>query len=241
MFRKANQLPTIFLALLCYPPASGLAQTHQDETNSQVPALVAFHEVIYVLWHDAWPSKDLDRLKALVPDIEKHVNALNQAKLPGILRDKRDKWQAGLAELQAIFADYKKAAAASEAQALLDAAEKLHAQYERMVRIIRPALKEVDSFHASLYMLYHHYLPQFDLTRIKTSAAELKAKMGPLGAASLPPRLKAKETAFAVERTKLSAAVDRLAEVAAAGDRKQIETAVETLHSAYQALVASLE
>ena len=40
----------------------------------------------------------------------------------------------------ALFKEYRAAVEAKQKQPLLDAAEKLHAQYEALVRVIRPPL-----------------------------------------------------------------------------------------------------
>ena len=42
-----------------------------QETESAVPELEAFHEVIYPIWHTAYPEKDIAALKGFVPEIER--------------------------------------------------------------------------------------------------------------------------------------------------------------------------
>ncbi|MDM7917132.1 MAG: hypothetical protein QUU85_17960, partial [Candidatus Eisenbacteria bacterium] len=65
------------------------AQAPADETKAEVPELIALHEVIYPLWHEAWPSKNAAMIKELLPQVEAHVQAIRAAELPGILRDKK--------------------------------------------------------------------------------------------------------------------------------------------------------
>ena len=60
----------------------------------------AFHEIIYPIWHTAYPEKDIAALKGFVPEINKLAGKIFEAKLPGILRDKEAAWQAGLAEFK---------------------------------------------------------------------------------------------------------------------------------------------
>ena len=38
------------------------------EATAEVPALDSFHEVIFKIWHEAWPKKDAALLKQLAPD-----------------------------------------------------------------------------------------------------------------------------------------------------------------------------
>src|SRR5512136_271691 len=109
-----------------------------SETSATVPALNEFHKVIFKIWHSAWPNKDYDMLTALFPEIERGVTTLANADLPGILREKEAAWRDGVEKLQAIVKEYKVAIEAKQRQPLLDAAEKLHAQYEVLVRVIRP-------------------------------------------------------------------------------------------------------
>ena len=120
--------------------------SHQMDTSWEVPELWDFHEVIYQLWHEAWPEKDTKMLRSLIPDIESGYAKLVEAKLPGILRDKSEKWQAGIKHMGEIIDGYKKSSEKEEAQPLLDAAEALHTQFEELVRLIRPVSKEVDLF-----------------------------------------------------------------------------------------------
>ncbi|MCC6396181.1 MAG: hypothetical protein IT282_04120 [Bacteroidetes bacterium] len=233
-------LSTIVCCVLVWGTASFAGQhddsTHAAETKAQVPALGKFHATIYKLWHNAWPEKDTEMMKELVPAIEAGVEEIAKAELPGILRDKKAVWQEGVKNLQAVAAEYKQAMAGSEAQPKLDAAEKLHMQYERLVRTIRPVMKEIEAFHADLYMLYHYYLPKNEKEKIAQAAANLQVKMDSLDAAQLPARMKKKEEAFLTARAALSASVKELSAVMSSNDQKKIAQAIETMHSKYQAL-----
>lgn len=213
------------------------AQEKQHETNSTVPELEKFHEVIYSIWHTAWPEKDVKMLKSLLPDVEKGYNEIVKAKLPGILRDKQAKWDAGMKNLTASFNAYKTAAGKDEKQPLLDAAEKLHMNYEGLVRAIRPVLKEVDSFHQELYSLYHYYAPEYNFDKIKNSSAVLTAKMTDLKKAQLSERQKGKKDSFDKAVSELDKAVMELAVVVKAGSNKdKVKAIVETVHTKYQAV-----
>lgn len=227
-------LSFLFIMLLV---SINYAQDKQHETNASIPELDNFHEVIYTIWHTAWPEKDVKLLKSLLPDIEKGYKELVKAKLPGILRDKQAKWDAGMKILTATYEAYKAAAGKDEKQPLLDAAEKLHANYEGLVRAIRPVLKEVDSFHQELYSLYHYYTPEYKFDKIKNSSAVLTAKMAELKGAKLSERQKGKKDAFDKAVGELDKAVADFAAVVKAGNNKdKIKAAVETVHTKYQAV-----
>ena len=84
-----------------------LATEVDAETEARVPALTAFHEVVYPLWHEAWPKKDVDALVALAPKVDDGVAAIAKAELPGILRDKKATWASAVERLKAIGKDIR--------------------------------------------------------------------------------------------------------------------------------------
>ena len=230
---RSHQLLLPILLVLITLPALGFQD--DSEAKAEVPALGDFHEVIYVIWHDAWPAKDYAKLRSLLPEIEKGTAALVSAPLPGILQHKQSVWNEGIQALKTTVDEYRTAVQAENNEALMSAAEKLHSNYERLVRVIRPPMKELEDFHSSLYMLYHHYLPAFDLEKIKSSSVELKFKMGVLQAAKLPDRLSAKKQAFDDARDDLAEAVAVLEAAAQSGDKAKVTQAVEDVHTRYEA------
>lgn len=234
MNRKAFAVAALLLIL-----ALGSITTYaqrQAETVASVPELTAFHETIYTIWHEAWPKKDIAMLQKLLPDVEKGIASVAAAPLPGILRDKKASWDEGIRRLQSAGAEYKAATAAKDDAKLLDAAEALHGRFEVLMRTIRPPLKELDEFHAVLYMLYHHYLPKNDTENIRKSATEMVQKMALLNQAKLPERMAGKDRDFQVARGMLSQAVGIFESSIRSNDLKAIKDAVEAVHTRYQAL-----
>ncbi|MCX6169800.1 MAG: hypothetical protein NTX65_10695 [Ignavibacteriales bacterium] len=224
----------LFLLLVLSIP---LIAQEKHEVNSEVKELSEFHDVIYQIWHTAWPEKNVQLLKQLLPDVEKAYDKVKTAVLPGILRDKKSKWDEGLKKFGVSVDAYKDAAGRENAQAILDAAEKLHSDYEGLVRIVKPVLKEVDAFHQELYMMYHYYSANFELEKIKTSAATLKNKMVDVMAAKLTKRLEPKQEKFDKARNELNDAVLKLNEIVAkSNDKKEITNAVDGMHSKYEEL-----
>lgn len=219
-------------------PAQENGTPHNEETSAQIPVLNRFHEVIFPMWHTAWPEKNVAMLAELLPGIKCYRDSLLVAQLPGILRDKQDTWKRGIERLQIIVDGYDHAASSGDTVALLEAAEQLHAQYEALVRITRPVLKELDAFHQALYMLYHHHMPDWNLDEIATATNTLKERMVALRNAVLPNRLKRKEQEFIDARTRLAASVASLDASLAARDREAFTSQVESMHSDYQALEA---
>ncbi len=205
-----------------------------SETKAEVPELTDFHDVIYRLWHTAWPTKDVAMLKELLPEIDKMGGKLVKAQLPGILRERKQKWDSNVSKMESILAAYKTAASGRDSVKLLDAAEQLHAQYEVLVRVVRPALKELEDFHASLYPLYHYYMPQKNLEAIRSAVVQLKDKMAALEKTQLPPKWKGKGQEFADATGSLAKSLKSLDASLSSDDLEEVKKKVEAVHSRYE-------
>jgi NADH dehydrogenase/NADH:ubiquinone oxidoreductase subunit G len=234
---KMRLVSSFLVGLLLVAGAAAWGQTPEaQETESSVPALTAFHEIIYPIWHTAYPDKDYAALRSFAPDVKKLAENVYAAELPGILRDKQAKWDQALDELRKSVDAYLAATSGSDDAALLDAAEVLHARYEMMVRTIRPVLREVDTFHKTLYVVYHKYLPNKDFGKIAEVSAEMLAQAEAITKTSLPKRLESKTQAFSVASLELHEATTALVEAGKSGEGKAISAAVEKVHTKYQAL-----
>lgn len=235
--KKISRLAT-FLFLLLFAGFLVGAQENApaQETESTVPELVAYHDIIYPIWHTAYPEKDYAALRSYAPEVKSKAEKIYNAELPGILREKEAKWRQGLAEFKKAVDDYVSAASGPNDEALLNAAEVLHAKYEIMIRIVRPVLKEVDDFHKVLYVVYHKYLPNKDYEKIKASTEELTLKAEAVTKATLPKRLEARAEKYNLAATELYEAAKALGETAKIKEGKAVEDAVETVHTKYQNL-----
>ena len=206
----------------------------QEELAASVPELDDLHEVVFELWHNAFPEKNTELIKGLLPDADAKTAALDQAALPGILRDKQAAWDEGMLNLKAALKRLHEAADADDAQAMLDETEAFHAAYERLVRTIRPVVAELDAFHQELYRLYHYYAPDYDLEKIRTAAAAMQEKVPPLAKAKLSKRVAKKQEDFDKAVKALGVSVDELNEIVKTDDKKKVLDAVEKVHDAYQ-------
>ncbi|MBK7629369.1 MAG: hypothetical protein IPJ23_01340 [Ignavibacteriales bacterium] len=161
-------------------------EDHANEINSSVPELFDFHEVVYPLWHTAYPNKDYALFKQLLPDVNAGVEKIYSAKLPGILRDKENEWNAGLDKLRASVKDYNTACEENNEAGMLASAEELHSNFEMLVRIVKPVTKEVDEFHKVLYMIYHHYGPNNNTAELNKAIDNLLMRADELKNCVLP-------------------------------------------------------
>jgi hypothetical protein len=231
MFKTTRFILILFLLGLGFVLIA--EQMPDRETESTVPELIDFHEIIYPIWHTAFPAKDYTALRGFVADINARAAKINAAALPGILREKKLAWESGLAEFNLAVTAYGNAAAGSDDQALLDAAELLHARFEMLVRAIRPVAKEVDAYHKVLYVVYHKYLPEKKYAEINSVTADMVAKAEAVIQAVLSPRLAAKTKAFQAAAAKLLAETKALEAAGKAGIEKDIALLVEKVHGAY--------
>jgi hypothetical protein len=233
-----NRSLSLLAVGLCLAVIPSLGQEKAaQETVWRVPELDRMHEPIAALWHEAWPNKDLAKLNELLPDVEKAYKDLAAVTLPGILREKKGVWEEKLGALGESVKSYRTAVTAGTLQPILDAVEKVHSGYEAMVRVIRPALKELDAFHQVLYLVHHYEMPAGDVAKLKASADSLTARMALLNAAVLPERLKNKDAQFQKARTALAEAVASFADAVKKGTSKEELQKIELgMHGRYQVL-----
>lgn len=207
-----------------------------DETESSVKELDEMHEIIYPIWHQAYPEKDIPKLKEYVVEVNKYVERVYSAKLPGILQDKKTKWDEGVKELKKSVDHYNEVTKGDDEEAILKAAEDLHAKYEMLVRVIRPLNKEVDEFHKVLYMIYHHYLPEKNYNKIKEVSNDLLKKSEAIGKVKLSKRNESKQAQYEKAADDLVKACKNLDKVAKGKDKKAVNKAVENVHDKYVAI-----
>jgi hypothetical protein len=204
-----------------------------EEVTADVPALHDLHEVVYELWHEAYPDKNYDMIKELLPRTDELTAKLDEAKLPGILRDKQAAWDAGKEKLKAALDALHAAAEADDQDAMLKETEAFHSAFEVLMRTIRPLVPALDAFHKELYKLYHYYAPDYDLEKIREAAAAMKEKIPPLEESKLRARLADRQEDFDAAVAKLSAAVDELVEIAKKDEKDTVLAAVEKVHTRY--------
>ena len=235
MKNKINLI--LILTLLLALPLFAQNDQHSTEIESSVPGLFEFHEVIYPIWHTAYPEKNYAMLKEMVTDVNSGAEKIYTAQLPGILRDKQEEWDKGVAKLRSSVEKYNKAMQGTDEPEMLLAAEDLHSDYEMLVRIIRPVTKEVDEFHKVLYMIYHHYWPNKNMEEFGKAVDDLAMRADELANCVLPKWASEKSDEFKVQSQKLYDATKNLKELKDSyADETQLNKAIEVVHDNYVAL-----
>ena len=215
-------------------PQKAGSEVTQEELTSAVPELRNLHEVVYPLWHTAFPEKDYDLIKELLPQLESLTTKLDEAKLPGILRDKQEVWDQGKKRLKAALQGLKSAVTSDDKEEMIKHTEAFHTYFERLVRTIRPVVAELDAFHKEMYKLYHYYAPNYELEKIRSTVLAMEEKLAPLKQVQLPKRLAERQAGFETAVQELAAAVNELAMTVKVDDKDAILEAVEKAHTAYQ-------
>ena len=231
------------LFLFCLTTQVSFAQTKIDSTeiSSAVPELSAFHKIIYPLWHKAYPAKDMVAFKALVPQIQAYMVKINQAKLSGILREKQEQWNNKLKDFNVAAENYYKACDANDESATLLAAEKIHSSYEQMNRVVKPAVKEMDEYHQSLYVIFHKLNPAKQYNEIAKEMDNFITKADAITnypQEKLTKRLGDKTSAFYANAKELYTATVTLKQVITEKSSTQIDAALQNVHHLYQKLDA---
>ena len=173
-------------------------------------------------------------MKGYVGAVKEHMQKINDAKLPGIVKDKEAKWKEGLVKFNASAEEYYKAMETDNEQTMLDAAEKLHAEFEFMVRVLKPVTKSVDEFHKLLYVIYHKYYPNKDYDGLSSVIDDLVKRAEEVTKTTLPSRLSAKQDEFNQRAKDLYESTVALKAVIETKDGAKIDSAVETMHGNYE-------
>jgi len=229
-----SALPLAFAA--CAEQSGSVPEVPEAELVGDVPELSAVHEFMQPLWHDAFPDRDFAKIQEMVPEFEPTLAALAEVDLSGILQDKQEDWAEGKANLMAAFEGLKGAAEAGNEEEMLGYAETFHMGYERLVRLIRPIVPELEVVHQHLYGMYHYYGPGYDLEKIGNAVQEMAAALPALEAAELPSRLADHQDEFNTAVATLGEAVSALVATMEDPSREAVEAGVENVHSAYAAI-----
>jgi len=224
---------SLLLLASCGGDTQPAVEIPESEIEASVPELTEMHDLVYPLWHTAFPEKDYDLIHELVHQFDPGMAVLDTIKLPGILREKQAAWDEGWAKMKESFAALQTAAHADDEAGMLEHTEAFHMDYERLVRVIRPLVAELDAFHQEMYKLYHYYMPAYDLEKIRETVAAMEIKLVALGEAELSSRLTDKQGDFDEAVVALAAQVAALAEELNDPSKRAVTAAIESVHTAY--------
>jgi hypothetical protein len=228
------------IILFTWSPVFSQEDEHSSEIDSSVPELFDFHEIIYPIWHTAYPEKNYTMLKEMVPEVISGAEKIYSAQLPGILRDKKSEWEEGVQKFRSSVEKYNNAMQGEDENEMLLAAEDLHSDFEMLVRIIRPVTKEVDEYHKVLYMIYHHYWPNKNMDEFSKAVDDLTMRAEELNNCALPKWAAAKTEEFKKQTQKLYNSTKELKDLKDSDNASDsdIEKAIDKVHNSYMTLEA---
>lgn len=223
------------MTLTAFAFVFGQTDPKQHEPETKVPALSAFHEVIYPIWHTYWPEKDYAGLRGMAAEVNEKAAGIYSLILPGFYREREAKWEENVEKFKKSVTRFNASVKGTDNQELMDAAEALHADYEMLVRTLHPMTKPVEQFHKLLYVIFHDFTPNEKWDELRKVARELKNRADTIVAAKLPKSKEAKKKAYDKAALALQTACAELVKACDAV-KPDFDNAVDKVHTAYQKL-----
>jgi hypothetical protein len=216
--------------------------TTQDTTDQLTKAMNDFHSILYPLWHESYPNKDYKSIREKAPLFQQKLMVLIRIPAPDNMEEaKREAFFTKRQELAFYVDQYIKAAADTVDSTLASAFEKMHWGYEELSKVFMVEIKQLDSFHETLYYLWHKALPEKDYEAVKKTVLVLKAEMDSLMLVKLPGSCYDIKDDFEAKRAALKDAVYQLVDVTQKGTEKQIDDALTLMHEKFMDLSSVLK
>jgi hypothetical protein len=222
------------------PPKGEVGKSNSSASDTLdlfTKAMNDFHEVLAPVWHETYPKKDFKSIREQAPLFQKKFFVLARAPLPNNLeKEKLDSLLAKRQMLSFYVSQFGMAAADAEDSALASTLEQMHGAYEELVGVFAVEIKELDSFHETLYFIWHDALPKKNYSAIKETVPVLKTEIDSLMKVSLPYGCQKDKEEFEKKRTALKDAVYQVALVCQKGTNQQIEEALDLMHERFMEL-----
>lgn len=207
-----------------------------DTTDSLKMALEDFHQIMAPLWHQAFLKKDFKTIREKARLLQEKLMNLAKVKLPTYLEKDKKKLESYLSKRQYLIfsVDQVVQAAADTVDSYLASAfEEMHWAYEELEKVFAVQIKELDSFHQTLYFLWRKALPEKDYDAIRKTTPVLKTEVDSLMKVPVPSACKIKGEEFEKGKAALKDAVYQLAGVCEKGSHQKIEEALSLVHERF--------
>lgn len=210
-----------------------------DTVNRVKMALEEFHKILVPLWHESFAQKDFKTIREKAPLLNEKLMILLRVQPPAELQQDEEKFIDFMGKRQELafqVTQVNLAAKDGPDSTLASAFEKMHWAYEEVDKVFAEPIKELDSFHETLYLLWHKALPERDYKTIRETAPVLKAEADSLVKVTLPQGCKVKKEEFDKKATALKDAVYRFADKSENGTEEEIDQSLKTLHDRFAEL-----
>jgi hypothetical protein len=208
-----------------------------DTTDFLRMTMNDFHDVMAPLWHQAFPEGDYQTIREKAPLLKEKLMSMLKVQLPSYLEQDEEKLESFFGKRQDLtfrVTEVVQAASDSADSILASTFERMHWAYEELEKVFAVPIKELDSFHETLYFLWHKALPNEDYDAIKKTVPVMKAEVDSLVKVPLPYVCAEKKDEFDKRKTALKDAVYQLAQACEnGGDQKEIKEAVGLVHDKF--------
>ena len=209
----------------------------KDTTDQFTNAMDDFHSILAPLWHEAYPQKDFKTIREKAPLFSNKLFVLLRAPLPTNLeREKLDSLMSKRQNLSFYVSHFGQVAADAEDSILALALEQMHEAYEELDKVFAIEIKELDSFHETLYFLWHDALPNKNYDAIKQTVPVLKTDVDTLMKVPLPYGCQKKKEEYDKKKTALKDAVYQLNTICQMGTNQKIDEALTLVHEKFMEL-----
>ena len=244
---KITMLLIVIVMTFLITSCSNKNETNIDEEFDEsvfvvdIPELDNLHESVFLLWHDAYPNKNYDIIKEMLPSLDVSISNLQQVELPEILHSKKEEWDNELTKIDSNMKLLHVAVEQNDEESMLKGVESFHNSYEKLVSIIRPKLPELESFHQEMYKIYHYFMPNENVKEIQELIPVLKTKVELLKQAQLSYRYNDRQDQYNKAVSELEVSINTLELSVNSNDIETLKLDVENLHTAYQTVEHTFE
>jgi hypothetical protein len=213
--------------------------TFPGNVNPIEKAIEDFHQVMAPLWQTSYPQKDFAAIREKAWELKEKIMALVMIRPTADLEQDRERLNDFLRERQnlAIFvSQVEKAAKDGPDSTLASAFESVHWTYQELEKLFSKRIKELESFHETLYFLWHRALPEKNYDTIKQTTPVLVTEADTLMKITLPRNFKVDKEDFDKRRTALKDAVYQFADFCQTGSEEQIDSALKVVYDKYTEL-----
>jgi hypothetical protein len=209
----------------------------KDTTDQFTKAMDDFHSILAPVWHEAYPNKDFKTIREKAPLFSNKLFVLFRAPLPTNLeKEKLDSLMSKKQNLSFYVSQLGQAAADTVDSILGLALEQMHKAYEELDKVFAVEIKELDSFHETLYFLWHDALPNKNYDAIKQTVPVLKTDVDTLMKVPLPYGCQQKKEEYDKKKTALKNAVYQLSTICQKGTNQKIDEALTLVHEKFMEL-----
>ena len=206
--------------------------------KEDVSAIRNFELKLEPVLSKACADKDYRALRSVKGEVNEYAQKIYSIRLKGELKDKKASWDAGIKGFRIAVSEYYKSVSGNNSTALLEAAVRLHAAFEKLLRIIRPVSLEIDEFQSVFYLLYNKYLPNEEYDKMLSLKEKLVDKAEAIKKGKVPEKFLENLAQIQQAEDELLKVVKKFASFNESSKAEDIEMGAENIHQKLEDLNA---